>query len=388
MQSATLSLVLPEDIRSQLVVYAVQFLDERVLIAYDIKHLPEHGGKAWQDMAQDGAEAIGVDYTAISFLRDVEGEICGDEIACLKPGIIDAYGFETGNAPLIFSGFSFCHLARCFSCLEFQPHRDESGIPMKRRRKVTLPDGNTGYENIDLRKRLSLTSLRYTNLTHAAGKHDLPALAYNTEVLPDDIALSGYPSQYYKTPLTAVGFWEYDKKFDGYEGLFNAIYYDQEDLLERYRSRYAGVRFLFAPEYSQFGDVSDLEEHYRLLKARIVGIWFAMELGAVVIPFITVPTPESVGFALDRLENCSVAAFSTKGYVDDPVERNVSKELVRLTVDTLDLKAIVVYDACPTNDAVDGIFSYAKEKGIEIVVPSNALKERNAIKREKRHAKQ
>ena len=113
-----------------------------------------------------------------------------------------------------------------------------------------------------------------------------------------------------------------------------------------------------------------------------------MELSAVVIPFITVPTPESVGFALDGLENCSVVAFSTKGYVDNTVERNVIRELVRLTVDTLDLKAIIVYDVCSTNDAVNDIFSYAKDKGIEIVIPPNALKERNAMKREKRHAKQ
>lgn len=259
---------------------------------------------------------------------------------------------------------------------------------MKRRRKIILPDGSTGYEDIDLRKKLNLNYLRYTNLTHAAGKHDLPALACNTEVFPDYIALSGYPSQYRKTPLTAVGFWEYDEKFDGYEGLFNAIYYDRKDLLERYRSRYAGVRFLFTPDYSQLGDVSGLEEHYRLLKARIVGVWFTMELGAVVIPFITVPTPESVEFALDGLENCSVVAFSTKGYVNNPIERNVIKELVRLTVDTLDLKAIVVYDTCSTNDAVDDIFSYATERGIKIVVPPNALKEQNTAKREKCHAKQ
>ena len=259
---------------------------------------------------------------------------------------------------------------------------------MKRHRKVILPDGSTGYEDIDLRKKLNLSYLRYTNLTHAAGKHDLPALACNTEVFPDYIALSGYPSQYHKTPLTAIGFWEYDEKFDGYEGLYNAIYYNRRDLLDRYRSRYAGVKFFFTPDYSQLGDVSDLEEHYRLLKARVVGIWFAMELDAVVIPFITVPTPESVGFALDGLENCSVVAFSTKGYVDDPVERDVIRELVRLTVNTLSLKAIVVYDVCSTNDAVDDIFSYATEKGIKIVVPSNALKERNETKREERHAKQ
>lgn len=259
---------------------------------------------------------------------------------------------------------------------------------MKRRKKVTLPDGTTGYEDIDLRRKLNLEFLRYTNLTHAAGKHDLPALVCNTDVFPDYIALSGYPAQYHKTPLTAIGFWEYDEKFDGYEGLYNAIYYDQENLLERYRSRYAGVRFFFTPDYSQFGEVSDLEEHYRLLKARVVGIWFAMELGAVVIPFITVPTPESVRFALDGLENCSVVAFSTKGYVNDPVERGIIKGLVRLTVDTLDLKAIVVYDVCSNNDAVDDIFSYAKERGIEIVVPANALKERNIARREERHAKQ
>lgn len=259
---------------------------------------------------------------------------------------------------------------------------------MKRHRKVILPDGSTSYEDIDLRKKLNLNYLRYTNLTHAAGKHDLPELACNTEVFPDYIALSGYPSQYHKTPLTAVGFWEYDEKFDGYEGLYNAIYYDQEDLLERYRNRYVGVRFFFTPDYSQFGDVSDLEEHYRLLKARIVGIWFAMELGAVVIPFITVPTPKSVEFALDGLENCSVVAFSTKGYVDDPVERDVIKELVRLSVDTLSLKAIVVYDVCSTNDAVNDIFSYASERDIKIIVPSNALKERNVARRDKHHAKQ
>ena len=272
--------------------------------------------------------------------------------------------------------------ARACGCPRLRP-----GVPVKRRKKVVLPDGSAGYEDVDLRKKLNLNYLRYTNLTHAAGKHDLPALVCNTEVYPDYIALSGYPAQYHKTALTAIGYWEYDERFDGYEGLFNAIYYDQEDLLERYRSRYAGVRFFFTPDYSQFGDVSDLEENYRLLKARVVGIWLAMELGAVVIPFITVPTPQSVGFALDGLENCSVVAFSTKGYVNDPVEREIIKELVRLTVDTLDLRAIVVYDVCSTNDAVDDIFSYAKEKGIEIVVPANALKERNVALREERHAK-
>lgn len=258
---------------------------------------------------------------------------------------------------------------------------------MKRRKKTISPNGNEGHENINLRKKLNLEFLRYTNLTHAAGKHDLPALICNTEVLPDYIALSGYPAQFHKTPHTAVGFWEYDEKFDGIDGLFNAIYYDQEDLLQFYRERFAGVKFAFTPDYSQFGEVSDLEENYRLLKARIVGIWFAMEIEAVVIPFITAPTPESIEFALDGLEDCSVVAFSTKGYVNDPIERNIIKELVRLTVDTLNLKAIVVYDVCSTNDVVNEIFAYATDHGVKVITPRNALKDRNiAKKKEGRHA--
>ena len=239
-----------------------------------------------------------------------------------------------------------------------------------------------------MRKRLNLNYLRYTNLTRSVGAHDLPALSCHTKVFPDYIALSGYPAQFHETPLTAVGFWEYDDKFDGYDGLFNAIYYDRADLLDFYRERFAGVRFFFTPDYSQFGDVSDIEENYRLLKARIVGIWFAVEIGAVVIPFVTVPTPKSVSFALDGLEDCSVVAFSTKGYVKDSVERETLKRIVELTVDTLNLAAIVVYDVCATNSAVDDIFAYARERGIKIVVPSNALKRRNVARREARFAMQ
>lgn len=75
-------------------------------------------------------------------------------------------------------------------------------------------------------------------------------------------------------------------------------------------------------------------------------------------------------------------------YVGNALERETLKQIVHLTVDTLDLRTIVVYDVCKDNAAVDDIFSYAKEKGIEIVVPSNALKERNIARREERHAKQ
>lgn len=92
------------------------------------------------------------------------------------------------------------------------------------------------------------------------------------------------------------------------------------------------------------------------------------------------PTPTSVDFALDGLEDCHVVAFSTKGYVDNPLEREILKQIVQLTVDTLDLHTIVVYDVCKDNHAVEDIFAYALERGIKVVVPMNTLKERNIAK--------
>lgn len=251
---------------------------------------------------------------------------------------------------------------------------------MKRNRRVILPDGTTASVANDLRKKLNLSYLEYTNKTRAAGTHDLPALACGTRVLPDFIALNSQPSTFRTTPLTAVGFWLYDDEFDGIHGLYNAIYYKDERLLSKYRDRYKGVKIFFTPDYSQFGDVDNVEEHYRLKKARVVGLWFALDLGAVVIPFVTVPTPASVAFALDGLEDCHVVAFSTKGYVSNALERDILKQIVRLTVDTLNLRVIVVYDVCKDNVAVDDIFAYAREHGVEVIVPMNTLKARNIAK--------
>lgn len=251
---------------------------------------------------------------------------------------------------------------------------------MKRYEKVTRSDGSTVMVLKDLKRQLNLSYLKYTNMTYAAGAHDSPSLACDTDVLPDFVALYRQPSTYHEASLTAVGFWQYDDVFDGIHGLYNAIYYDDKKLLEGYKERFAGVKIFFTPDYSQFGDIDDIEERYRLKKARVVGIWFAVELGAVVIPFITMPTAASAEIALDGLEDCHVVAFSTKGYATDAVEREMLKEIIRRTVDRLDLKAIAVYDACKDSRAVEDIFSYAIEHGIKIHVPMNTLKARNIAK--------
>lgn len=146
------------------------------------------------------------------------------------------------------------------------------------------------------------------------------------------------------------------------------------------KERFKGVKYVIIPDFSELGDIHKIENNYRLFKGRIIGLWFIFEIGAVVIPNIAFPTEESAGFALDGYEECSVVAISTKGHMDDPAENQRLRANIRLTVDKLPkIKTIVAYDVCGTNDATLDTFSYATEKGIEIIIPDNTLKERNML---------
>ena len=219
------------------------------------------------------------------------------------------------------------------------------------------------------------------------GDFDLPEMHCHTKVLPDYIAVYQQPSDYHHTPFTAVSSFSYDDTFDGQHGLYNAIYYDNKRDLERFKKRFSGVRFAIAPDCSQCGDVDHIENLNRLKRSRIISLWMNQEMGISVIPLITFPNLKHLGWVLEGLNDCSVVAFSTKGCVGDLNEKKILTEAVKITVDTLNLRAILVYDVCKDNSAVDEIFAYACEKGIEVKVPSNMLKERNMFLAEKRRKK-
>lgn len=232
-----------------------------------------------------------------------------------------------------------------------------------------------------LRTLLNYSYLNYTNKTVSRGEKDLPALYCNTDTYPDFLALSSETRLYHKTSNTCICFYEYDSEFDGKNGLFEAIYHDNHNRLKYYKKKFAGVKFVVCPDYSEFGDIHKIENEYRLFKARVVALWFMFEIGAVVIPNISFPTEESAAFALDGYEDCSVVAMSTKSHMQNQAEYERLQWKIRFTVDTLNLKAIVVYDVCSSNEKVIECFAYAIANGVEIIIPDNTLKSRNRERR-------
>lgn len=97
------------------------------------------------------------------------------------------------------------------------------------------------------KKLLNLNFIGYTNQTYLIGKYDLPYVICSDVVKPDYLALYSETSNYFKTDNTCVCFYLYDIKFDCIRGIYNAIYYQDEKLLVKYKERFKGVKYAIAP---------------------------------------------------------------------------------------------------------------------------------------------
>ncbi len=239
----------------------------------------------------------------------------------------------------------------------------------------------------DLINLLNLHYLHYTNKTVACGSLDLPALYCNTTVYPDFLALYREKSLYHKTDQTAVCMFEYDNAFDKQNGLCWSIYFNNIKRLDYFKKRFSNVKYIISPDYSLLGDIQKIENLHRIFRSRIVSLWFLFEIGASVIPNISLPDVDNYHCALDGLQDCSVVAFSTKGHMDDTSENERLRSIIKHTVDSLNLKAIVVYDVCGTDKQTIETFSYAINKDIKVIIPDNTLKQRNTARADRKAVK-
>lgn len=232
----------------------------------------------------------------------------------------------------------------------------------------------------NLKKLLNLGILDYTNLTPKYGEMDMPYV--RCQVMPQIDYLASYsqPSTYFHTQNTAVSFFEYDVFFDGLYGLWNAIYYGIKELQEFYIERFQGVRYFVAPDYSKCGDVSEAENYHRQFRSRVVAIWLAMNLSAVVVPLVSCANRIGMRYMLDGMDDCNVVAFNAKGPMGNPQQLKIFMDAIRYTVDRLEnLQEIIVYSSSPDIDKVREIFKYAIDAGIDVRIPDNMLQTRHRL---------
>ena len=232
----------------------------------------------------------------------------------------------------------------------------------------------------NLKKLLNLSLLDYTNITPKYGELDMPYVRCKEIPQIDYLASYSQPSTYFKTERTCVSFFEYDLFFDGLYGLWNAIYYGVKDLQEFYVERFKGVKYFISPDYSKCGDSLEIENLHRQMRSRIVAIWLAMNLNAIVIPLVSCANGIGMKYMLDGMQDCNVVAYNTKGPMGDPNQMPIFLDSIKYTVDHLKhLKVIVVYTSSPNRVKVLKLFKYATDRGIEIQIPDNMLQTRNRL---------
>lgn len=232
--------------------------------------------------------------------------------------------------------------------------------------------------SLSLQKKLNLNYTKWTNKTYTEGDRDMLHVISPSEADIDYLALYSKPGEYHKTKNTALCFYEFDNKYDGKNGLWNAIYYGEEKLLDIYKKRFNGIKYFIAPDYSVCGDGLETTNAHNINRARIVSIWLTIECNALVIPNITYADEKSFKYNLDGLEDCNVVAISTKGSLNNPEQLALLKKALHLVTNKLEkLRTIVVYSVSNDNSKVLDIFQLAIEKGITISIPDNLLKLRN-----------
>lgn len=242
--------------------------------------------------------------------------------------------------------------------------------------KVTSGNGSTHRKERELRYQLNYCIADLLNMA-IINDDWLPIHHCDPSVYPDYIALNTEPSKFHLTPATALGFYSYDRSFDKIDGLYNAIYYRNKPLLKRYKELYSDIRFVIAPDYSLFDDIWPYENDSRLLKIRVLMLWFLIEIHAIVIPNAVYVSTDKLPRYFSGFENCTVICFSTKGQVRYSKNRARVRETVKYAVDHLPLKMILVYSVCGNDQTALKLFDYAISNGVEIRIVDNTLRRRN-----------
>jgi len=221
--------------------------------------------------------------------------------------------------------------------------------------------------------------LNYTNLTRFARKEpteNFPIITnkYYPELIPKYLVLYS-EKQFYNLDNSALCFYLFDDKFNGQHGLWNSIYYNNQEDLNTYYDRFKNVKIVIEPDISQVDCAEIIENKYRLFMNRVMDLWFIHQIHAWVIPNITFADRYSFDYMLLGIDECEVVAFSLKGSMQHRDNMDVYLDAIKYTVDHMKhLKAIIVFSTSKYDEKVLQIFKYAIDKGILIFIPDNTQK--------------
>lgn len=228
-------------------------------------------------------------------------------------------------------------------------------------------------------EKLNLSFLKFTNQGHYYGQLDMPEATCMLECCPIDyLCLYGEkPDAKYWFP--ALCFYQYDPIFDGKNGIFNAIYYDDKKLLAKYKEKLAPYHYIISPDYSVCGDIPQIENLYRIFKSKVVASYLVNELNKIVVPNISFVDEITKEAALSGIEKGSTVALSTKGLLKQKEQQELLDYIVDEIIKEIHPNIIILYNVSVKSKKLDEVVAKFEQAGTKVIMPPNKLLIRNQI---------
>lgn len=223
-----------------------------------------------------------------------------------------------------------------------------------------------------------------TNRSTYSKEYEFPEVYAFVDEKIDYLCLPGEKSKLESGNNNCLCFYVDDNRFDTIDGLYNAIIYRDNKKLKKYKEKYKDIKYVISPDYSTYVELSKAWIVNQINKARIVTLWFQLEIGCVAIPNITFSIEEYDDICLEGIVEGSTVAISMKSLMQKSEMRIRTKEVIKKVVDRIHPLMIVVYSVAKDDNTIK-YFDYAIKNDVDICIPNNTLKEANENKRKNKN---
>lgn len=192
----------------------------------------------------------------------------------------------------------------------------------------------------------------------------------------------------YKRKNTAVCFYQDDIYYDGIGGLFNAIYYKDEKLINKFYNRFKNNPIILETDYSLSGDVHLFENLFRKFKGHYVIDFMKREWNKIVIPQVSFVDKYTKKIILKTIKPSSVVCLSTKGMLKENSQLSLFNEIIDTLISDIKPSVIYLYNVAVKSQMLKHQINRLKEANIKVIIPSNKLLLRNLELDENKESKE
>lgn len=241
----------------------------------------------------------------------------------------------------------------------------------------------------DLIKELRLEFAEYVDKTYCEGKYDMPNTNCRISNLKiDELVLYSKRKQYIDFDNKAICFYEYDSKFDGYNGVYELITNSKKTKeLNEFKKSISNYRIFIAPDYSICGDIPFVENLHRIFKSRVVAIYLVTKLNKIVIPNISFLDERTKEAAFMGIDKHTVVAINFMGCCKENKQKELLRWIVDETINELEPSAIVIYNVAVDNPFVNELINKIETHNIKCFLPDNRMWQRNKRLKELKETK-